>query len=192
MAHCPKASGHRGRCTSVSDFGCFPAGTLIHTPLGPLDIASAESGDLVFAFDRQRNVLHSQRVLRVCRYKRQDLWKIEFADGTRLRTTGHHCFCASGNWKKARNIETGDLLSCLNVAGNVETRRVTSSSQLSETAVVYNIIVEGNFTFVADGVIAHSFTEFRSLRTFAWRITTALARLAWHDGYWKPTASTAA
>lgn len=168
-----------------SGAACFPAGTTIRTPTGPRDIASARPSDVVFAFDPGRNVLRTRRILKVCKYDRQGLWKLDFADGTELRTTGHHSFRVLDTWKKAQDIVTGDTLCCINAAGNVETRRVIRSIPMPEAEVVYNLIVEGEFSFVADGVIAHSFTHLRRLRMFVWTIARAIAGVARRERFMK-------
>jgi hypothetical protein len=47
-------------------------------------------------------------------------------------------------------------------------REVVASSLTTEVEEVFNLIVEGEFSFVANGVVAHSFSYFRALRILWW------------------------
>ncbi len=144
--------------------GCFPAGTLIATPSGGIDIASMKVGDLVLAFDPRRSVLRSRRILDVRKHEKNTIWEMVFTDGNRLRTTASHSFCVSGTWKQARHIVASDCLNSIHASGRITTRQVASSFSTTEVEEVFNLIVDGDFSFVADGVMAHSFTHFRLLR----------------------------
>ncbi len=150
--------------------GCFPAGTRIETPRGVVDIASAKEGDIVLAFDRSRNMLRSRRIIKVCKYGKNTIWEIVFTDGKRIRTTASHSFCVGHIWRQARQIVATDYLCCLDASGRIATRQVAMSSSTTELEEVFNLIVDGDFSFVADGLVAHSFSYFRALRILGWSV----------------------
>ncbi|MBI1830116.1 MAG: hypothetical protein HYR84_01540 [Planctomycetes bacterium] len=158
-------------------WACFPAGTLIRTPSGAIDIAAAKAGDLVLAFDPVKHILRPQRILRVDRTRHAGIWEIDFDDGTKLRTTGHHSFLVGGKWQQADAVIKGDVLATVDAAGSVRPRRVLRCGPTATVEEVFNLVVEGDFTFVADGVVAHSFTHFRALRMFGWLVYAALRRV---------------
>jgi len=156
---------------------CFPAGTLIETPSGVLDIASLEEGDIVLGYDSRAKTLRGRSVLKVQKFGTNPLWELVFTDGSRMRTTDHHCFRVAGAWRKARHITHGDLVCCVDASSaGVVSRKVVSSGPTTEVEPVFNIIVDEDFSFIADGVIAHSFTHFRALRVLGWKIFGAFLR----------------
>jgi len=159
--------------------GCFPAGTLITTAQGNSDIATVREGDFVTALDPDRQVVESRRVSRVLKHNGCRIWCIRFADGQLVRTTAIHSFLVGANWVQARHLRCGDLVSAVSSSGEVVLHRVSQSIRTNEVEDVYNLIVEDNFTFLAEGLVAHSFTHFRSLRSLYWKTRTALVSY-WH------------
>lgn len=153
---------------------CFPAGTLIKTPTGFLDIASASKGDWVLAFDPYGAVLRPRRILKVCHHGKQRVWEIRFADGSSLRTTASHSLSVAEGWKRVRHLRAGDIVRCLDATGEFVGRRVVCSSSTAAVEEVFNLIVGEDFTFVADGVVAHSFSYFRRLRAMGWTVYAAI------------------
>jgi len=159
--------------------GCFPAGTLITTAQGDLDIAAVREGDFVTALGSHGQVVKGRRVVRVLKHCRCRIWRIRFADGQFVRTTAIHCFLVGANWVQARYLREGHLVSTVSPSGEVIFRRVSRSVGDDEIEDVYNLIVEDDFTFLAEGFVVHSFTRFRSFRTFYWKVRLALTS-CWH------------
>ena len=153
---------------------CFPAGTLIETPHGVLDIAAVKEGDHVLAFDPRQAALRTRRILKVCKHEQSRIWEIGFTDGSRIRTTAIHSFRVAGTWKQARHVGECDDVCGLDASGQMATRQVASSSPTTNVEEVFNLIVEGEFSFVADGVVAHSFSYFKALRVLWWTVYGAL------------------
>lgn len=151
-----------------SSDGCFPKGTKIKTAEGQIDISLIRAGDSVCSFDDRQNVLVTKRVLKVRKHKQQKIWKIGFTDGHQIRTTAIHSFRVQGKWKKARDIEKGDIMLCINSKGKFISRSVSHSNLSNDAEDVFNLIVEGPFTFIANGSIANSFSYFRGFRKLAW------------------------
>lgn len=159
---------------------CFPAGTLIETPDGLRDIASLNEGDVVFAFDLARNTLRARRILKACKFGKKQIWEIAFTDGSRLRTTPSHSLRVAQAWKQAGHLREGDLVCSFDPSGEMEHRQVAYSSPTNDVEEVFNLIVEGEFSFVADGVVAHSFSHFRAVRSLLWTIYVTFRR--WRRG----------
>jgi hypothetical protein len=154
---------------------CFPKGTLVATPYGLSDISTLKEGDHVIAFGRDNDALRVRRILRKMSHGRSRLWTIHFSDGTSLRTTSVHCFRVENQWVKAFNLSPGATVTCVG-DGKLGSKVVVRSEASQEFEPVFNLIVEGDFTFIADGVLAHSFSHFRGLRTLAWLLIEALKR----------------
>lgn len=154
---------------------CFPAGTMIQTPAGECDIADLSPGDLVCAVDITNMTTFARPIMSKVSHGITDLWALRLDNGTLLRTTRVHSFYSGNGWKKASSFTTGDTISVMNADGVIEARKVLESEALRESEKVFNLIVEENFTFIANGVTAHSFTYFRKAREYLWRVKKLLS-----------------
>lgn len=148
--------------------GCFPKGTEITTPFGPRDISGLQKGDFVIAMNRQSGEKQIRKILKKLTHRNRKIWRLEFSDGSSVSATAVHSFSINGKWKKATEIKSGDIIVSYGADGGFSQKTVTVSTETSESADVYNLIVEGDFNFVAGGVIAHSFTYFKTVRALAW------------------------
>jgi hypothetical protein len=169
-----KAAGldRHGRSTSNGS-GCFPAGTAVATPAGLQDIAALHAGDVVLGVCTGTGLATARRILHVRKYTGRRLWTITLVDGSVLRTTAWHSYAVGTEWKRSRDLKAGDVLTRLHSA-NADGVVVAASAATSNCADVYNIIVEGDFTFVADGMLVHSFSYLRGLRVAGWTAYAAL------------------
>ncbi len=155
---------------------CFPAGTIIETPSGVIDIESTKAGDLVLAYDPYKNELRHRSILKVCNYGKNLVWEIKFKDGSQLRTTASHALRVGKWWKKASCVDKGDLICCIDSSRQVVTKQVVYSSATTDIKEVFNLIVDGEFSFVASGVVAHSFSYLRLVRCLWWTIYSTLSK----------------
>jgi superfamily II DNA or RNA helicase len=80
---------------------CFVAGTKISTPSGYVDIESVRCGDLVY------NQCGVGIVEAVSIKPSNDLYKMEFDDGTVTECTGNHPHFTEQGWKTTRELEVG-------------------------------------------------------------------------------------
>jgi hypothetical protein len=161
-------AGGRMRTGGDDAGACFPAGTLILTPAGERDIATLHPNELVVSIAADGQVSH-RRLLRVVTHAPTSLWELKFSDGSRLKTTRVHSFLIAGTWQRADAIQAGDPVGTL-AGGRLIERTVEHAGPLGESASVYNLIVEGEYTFIANGAVAHSFTRFRRLQMLAWTL----------------------
>jgi hypothetical protein len=149
---------------------CFPRGTKIDTPKGPTDIANIAVGDLVFSFCERQQRIQERRVIKAIAHRESSIWTLELADGHVIRTTRMHSFRTELGWRRADHIQTGMKI----MLSTSQMAIVISSRESQEIAAVYNLIVEGEFTYLASGTVAHSFTHLRRLRMLAWSVAVKL------------------
>lgn len=162
---------------------CFPQGALVSTPSGLRDIALLQEGESVLSFEAGSPLPRARRILRKITHGPHRLWELRFDDGALLRTTASHSFEAGGKWIKARDIVPGASITSLE--GGRRSSKVVLRSQAAEAVEpVFNLIVEGDFTFVVDGVLAHSFTVLRRLRVFLWRVVGAMTEGSGRQRSW--------
>lgn len=154
--------------SSSNSSSCFPKGTNILTPVGSKDISLLNKGDHVVSIDSD-NKHHISRVLKVKVHSNERLWLIKFSDGSCLKTTSNHAFFTKNGWVESQNLISGSDIFSSN-SKKITQKKVTFSSEIQESDDVYNLYVENNFNFVANGMIAHSFSKFRQVRIFIWSI----------------------
>jgi hypothetical protein len=168
------AGGSSGRSNS----GCFPAGALIGAPGGAVDIATVRRGDRVLGVHPVSGATTARRVLKVVRHAERSIWSLVFADGKRVRTTARHSVRTRSGWRTAGSIRRGDQVTMCDRHGDLQTGVVALSGPEGEVEDVYSLIVEGEFTFIADGVVVHSFTYLRTLRVWGWTVVAACTPVA--------------
>jgi len=154
---------------------CFPKGTMVLTPIGNKEISRLNEGDYVISIG-SNNKTCTSKILKVKGYTNKPLWKITFNDGTSVKTTASHSFLIGDRWVKSSNIKQGNIVSCY-INGKIISKKVIFSSSIESTDDVYNIYVENNFNFIADGVMAHSFSYFRLSRMTLWSIYSVIYNL---------------
>lgn len=135
--YCPIASG----CS-----WCFKAGTKITTPTGRKNIENIEEGDnVISATDSVR------KVTRCFKHLASDTRLLEFSNGTKLYTTdGHPILTLKGEYVPAKELELGTA---------VQTRygaTILIKSEEQEPYEVYNLTVENDNSFIANGIKVHN------------------------------------
>ena len=80
---------------------CFTGNTLISTPSGQKAISLLRCGDTVY------NSIGVGTVLRVMVKPNQELYELEFEDGTSIECTGNHPIFTDRGWVKASELEVG-------------------------------------------------------------------------------------
>jgi hypothetical protein len=157
--------------------GCFPAGTMISTPSGSVDIAAVRRGDLVYSVDPQGRVRIPRQVLRTIRRSDRQIWCLTLVGGHQIRTTATHSMRVGTQWIQACAVRPDDEVVVCDDGGRLGAGVVELSKPAGIVVDVYTLTVEGEFTFVADGFVVHCFTRFRRMRVFAWSVAAALATL---------------
>lgn len=138
---------------------CFPSYTLIETPFGRTDIGSLRKGQTILSYNTD-GLLVPRAITRKRVRGVAQVFRVDFEDGNRLFTTAHHSFLTEKGWKKLADMRAGEKL----VKADTTTARIARFTRLGPNPV-FNIYTAGEHNFIADGIVAHNFTEFRALRT---------------------------
>jgi hypothetical protein len=148
--------------------GCFPADTSIATPHGSRPIGDVLAGTWVLGFDQRTSTLVPARVLARRVYRRGRVWTIpvDSPASPGVRTTRWHPFLTPRGFVRAHALRAGDRL--LDADGRWLT--VSSVSASATRTTVYNLITDNDHTYVAAGVVVHSFAFLRTLRTAWYRL----------------------
>lgn len=102
----PYMTALKGWQTLVID-ECFPEETLVSTPKGDVKINSLSCGDIVYT-------AHGIGVVEGLSTKQSDdLYLLEFDDGTHLKCTGNHPILTEKGWTKAHEMVEGESAYCI-------------------------------------------------------------------------------
>jgi hypothetical protein len=138
------------------------------------DIAMLEKGELVFTVNQRSNKKKAMLILKKMTHPNRYIWQIDFTDGTFIKTTAIHSFFVQGKWKKTNGIRLGQSITTFDEYGSILSKVVKASFQIKETETVFNLVVQTEFTFLANGCLVHSFTYFRTIRKFLWALSLAI------------------
>ena len=135
--YCPIASG----CS-----WCLKAGTKILTPDGQKNIEDIRVGDLVISAENL-----SRNVKRIFKHYAEDTRVLDFANGSKLYTTDNHpILTLKGRFVPAKDLEIGTIVQTAHGC------TVLIASNASEPYEVYNLTVENDNTFIANGIKVHN------------------------------------
>jgi superfamily II DNA or RNA helicase len=146
---------------------CFPAGTLVDDmPIEAIDV-----GDEVFSFDHKEQTLEKRKVVRVFKQPMRPLVKVTLSDGTHLVCTEEHPIFVyeRSEYVACRNIGAGDHVVHMSPVRK-ENRNLFEFLRVDRIEVfeqgdrgenfgndfVYNLEVEGNNNYFADGILVHN------------------------------------
>jgi hypothetical protein len=145
--------------------GCFPGYTKIMTPAGLLPIAAINEGDEVYALDSDDKVV-AKRVFYTTAHPARSIIAIK-SEKASFEVTRTHSIRTSKGFKRVRSIAVGDIvLASKGPSAPLEQHRVVAVEEKPKPVPVYNLVVEGSYTFLTEACIAHSFSRFKTLRMF--------------------------
>ena len=130
--------------------GCFPAGTLVSTPTGPVPIEKLQVGDKVISFD-QAGVLCEDTVQNTHVHTNELVWTYVLWN-LELRATPNHWVLNQYNaFVEIDTLTTEDCL--VDFMGHM--RPMLNRKDCIYEAV-YNLTVKDNHTFIANGIRVHN------------------------------------
>lgn len=133
--------------------GCFLPGTKISTAQGEAPIESLGEGSEVYSFSENGSVSLS-RVSAKYTVSRDSYYEIS-AGGRVVRATAEHPFYTGSGYKTAEELRAGDTLYGLS-AGSLSKVQVGSVRLVLQPTVAYNLEVDGDHTFFAEGIAVHN------------------------------------
>jgi predicted lipid-binding transport protein (Tim44 family) len=133
--------------------GCFPAGTKIATPIGPVPIETLASGDEVFAVDSNGRTVHT--TVKILFISRSPVMQVRMGDEVLAATEEHPVGIGRGRFRQAGELRPGDSILRWK-DGRVVARKVHGISNPTGDELVFNLQVDGPNTFIADGIVVHN------------------------------------
>jgi hypothetical protein len=127
---------------------CFTAGTLIACEMGDFPIEELEVGDKVYSFNDKLEV-ELDRVVGTLSREVDHYYRI-MAGGREVEATGNHEFLTLDGFRKVEDLKVGTLVY------NGAWVSVESIERVDEITTVYDLSVEKNHTFIANGFFVHN------------------------------------
>lgn len=133
--------------------GCFPAGTMVRTPSGVVPIEKLVAGDLVIAVDAegQQTTARVQEAYATA----SQLVRITTRHGNLTTTDEHPLLLFNGEFLEAGDILSGERVMLLR-HGFLKRSVVLNTLTLEGKEPVYNLMVDGTHTFIADDFVVHN------------------------------------
>lgn len=134
----------------------FSSDTLISTPHGSKSISQLQMGDLVWSYNFETKNLEPKSVQNVYHHpisENSNLYYHVYYPGSDFKVTGNHEIFANGQWIRAENLKTGDVL----VTRDQQLRAITQiKPEPAFNQDVWNLSIARNFNFYAGGVLVHN------------------------------------
>lgn len=134
---------------------CFVAGTRVDTPAGPRAIETLTVGDTVWAFDVTTLRRVERRITALHRNTVTSTRRITVGERLIAGVSGEHPFWSDGAWVAARSLQVGSPVHVWNGVETSESRIVVILDEAGPVEV-FNITVEGEETYFAEGVLVHN------------------------------------
>ena len=130
---------------------CFAADTKISTPSGQVYIKDIKVGDEVLSFDDEGQISVNV-VTKVFEHEAGDIYKLSYWGGEVLVTTNHWILEANNTFLQVDKFNTDHCL--VDEEGSF---RPFKSLEFYEVDKTYNITVENDHTYIANGIRVHNF-----------------------------------
>jgi len=137
---------------------CFVGGTRIATPKGPRRIDDLAVGDEVWAWDTERGVPVARAITAVMRSTTAELFRVAAGELVIDGVTAEHPFWdpSSRTWRKAAELVQGGQVWGWLGAGDAQALALTEVSRRAEEAEIFNLTVEGEHCYFAEGLLVHN------------------------------------
>lgn len=141
--------------TGPLTIGCFSEDVLIHTIDGERKISDLKIGDTITSFDSNGNLFYEDTIVKTFIHHDKNIFRYIFANGNYLDVTDDHpILTPTGVFSKISDVGIGGS----GVDLNGETVEIIEKRFL-RIGVVYNIEVENNETYIANGIRVHNKTR---------------------------------
>ena len=133
--------------------GCFPVGTKIATPNGPVAIETLASGDEVLAVNRDGRTVRA--TVKTIFISKSPVLRIGIGRGTFVATEEHPVSLSGGRFQSAGELLPGERIVKWK-DGRLVARRVRKVSSPAGDELVFNLQVDAPNTFIAEGIVVHN------------------------------------
>jgi hypothetical protein len=153
------AGGVGGTFGIAGSYGCFVAGTQIATPSGTRSIEALRLGDVVLAYDERASRVVPRPVTATFVHPDHPIGALPLSDGRVLRVTSNHPVYLPDQQRYADAGELKGDERLLSLSATTQTSSLIAGAfqaSATDTVTVYNITVDGEHNYFAEGVLVHN------------------------------------
>lgn len=148
---------------------CIPLTEIVNTPHGKVLAGDLMVGDYIYALTKNGN-LKSVEILKTSQSPKNQIFSVETSDGGKFRATASHSFRTARGFCRVNELRIGTQMIKLSSLGTIiEVDVVKIGLCCSEETV--KIVSAGNCTFIVSGMVSHSYSYLRGMRTFLCQIS---------------------
>lgn len=136
---------------------CFPAGTGIATPSGDKSIENLKIGDQLTSYELSTGAYTTSTITDIKVHRMLRGMRVKLSNGKSFRPTPAHPIYSPSRsaWVLASDLRDGDTVMYRDEAA--VTVSIEAISELTTDEDVYNLSVEPNHNYFADGVLVHNY-----------------------------------
>jgi len=131
---------------------CFYPDTLVWTEKGEKPISHLAKKDVVLSYNKKTKQIEKTKILLVSTYNNKNILYNISCGKNKIRTTHNQLFFTKRGWKTAENLKIGDIL----LDTNLKEIPITKIEIEPYKGLVYDIGVERNHNFFANGLLVHN------------------------------------
>ncbi|MGV8151723.1 MAG: helicase HerA domain-containing protein [Candidatus Nanoarchaeia archaeon] len=156
--------------------GCLTKDTLVFTDKGYKKMSDFDDiNDKILSFDKDKKEFEWENA-KLIKYNisNESLLEIEMLDGRKLQLTKEHPMLmnyrekkSSLNWVNANKLKIGDKLISVDNKKNLVCNKIKSIKKIQNINEVYDLSVNKNHSFIANGLISHNSGKSYSLGVIA-------------------------
>lgn len=154
---------------------CFPGDAQVLTSRGTRRLDSLKAGDEALSLDADGNVV-SASIKRATSHRAEPVVRVVSSDaGLSFQVTRWHPVMTERGWVRAKDLREGDVLTHVQATGILVKHVVRAIEPVNGLVPVFNLVVDGDHTYLVHGCVAHSFVHFRRLRCWLSRAMRAIS-----------------
>lgn len=158
--------------------GCFGPDTIITCPTGKYKISSLSPGDWVLSYDIKKRLFNPRKIIKTISHSPQNCLELNHA-GTQntLSVTKNHRLLTEKGWVNCGNLNLRDYL--VGIGGGCSVKKYKlKSKQISFCKLpVYNLSTEGESNYIANGLIAHNYVNYPTVRSLLKKTAPNITKL---------------
>ena len=138
---------------------CFPKGTKIQTLNGQKDISTLKNGEYVWSYNYGSKIFECNKITHLFKHKSHKLVDIKLCNGNVITCTSNHPFyIGNGEYEQASKLVGKEIFfpKLNNEDSLFDKQKVKAIEYKKGDCFVYNIEVENNNNYIANGALVHN------------------------------------